>query len=247
MVTPSARGLSEARADRFVREVLLELSRHADPERQAVADWYFPTAMRVLGVRAPALRRVVRAHRTELRDEPPEVAIALAQALVDSNVMEARQVAYELVESHPTALDRISRAEVEALGRGIDNWASVDGFSCCVAGRAWLRGRIRDSTVRRWARSRDRWWRRAALASTVPLNVASRGGRGDPARTLMICELLAADPDDMVVKALSWALRSLAAHDEAAVRSFLDRHRDAIAARVKREVGNKLHTGRKSG
>ena len=36
------------------------------------------------------------------------------------------------------------------------------------------------------------------------------GGAGDAARTLAVCELLAAAQEDMVVKALSWALRALA-------------------------------------
>lgn len=57
----------------------------------------------------------------------------------------------------------------------------------------------------------DRWvWRRAVSVSTVPLNMKSRGGIGDPQRTLAVCDLLIADRDDMVVKALSWALRELA-------------------------------------
>jgi hypothetical protein len=51
----------------------------------------------------------------------------------------------------------------------------------------------------------------------------------------------------MVVKAESWALRALAPWDPAAVVAFLDRHDVRLAARIKREVGNKLRTGRKSG
>jgi hypothetical protein len=51
----------------------------------------------------------------------------------------------------------------------------------------------------------------------------------------------------MVVKAESWGLRALAPWDPAAVVAFLDRHDVRLAARVKREVGNKVRTGRKSG
>ena len=97
----------------------------------------------------------------------------------------------------------------------------------------------------RWAASPDRWWRRAALVSTVPLNLRSRGGTGDPERTLDICRRLAADGDDMVVKALSWALRELVVWDPEAVRGFLDDHHQVLAARVRREVRHKLETGRK--
>jgi 3-methyladenine DNA glycosylase AlkD len=55
------------------------------------------------------------------------------------------------------------------------------------------------------------------------------------------------DRDDMVVKAMSWALRELAKRDPGAVRAFLSKHGARLAARVRREVGNKLTTGLKAG
>jgi len=50
----------------------------------------------------------------------------------------------------------------------------------------------------------------------------------------------------MVVKALSWALRSLIRWNRRAVQEFLAEHDDVLAARVKREVRNKLETGLKN-
>jgi 3-methyladenine DNA glycosylase AlkD len=105
---------------------------------------------------------------------------------------------------------------------------------------------VSDAWNARWARSRDRWLRRIALVSTVPLNLPSRGGRGDVPRTLCVCRMLVADHDDRVVKALSWALREAAKRDPAAVRRFLTRHRASIAPRAAREVTNKLETGLKT-
>jgi hypothetical protein len=50
----------------------------------------------------------------------------------------------------------------------------------------------------------------------------------------------------MVVKALSWALRKLVPYDPKAVREFLATYDERLAARVKREVRNKLTTGLKN-
>ncbi len=61
-----------------------------------------------------------------------------------------------------------------------------------------------------------------------------------------MCRLLIDDRDDLVVKALSWALREVVVHDAAAVQAVLDRLRGHVAARVQREVGNKLTTGLKA-
>jgi len=57
---------------------------------------------------------------------------------------------------------------------------------------------------------------------------------------------LIADRDDIVYKALSWALRELAKKNPAAARKFLERHRKGMAAQVVREVQNKLTTGLKN-
>jgi 3-methyladenine DNA glycosylase AlkD len=191
---------------------------------------------------AQAVRGVRRAWSRRLRAEPAELVVALADRLVDRQ----RWVAYELVYHHPGGLAGLDLAAVERLGRGLADWGSVDAFGSYVSGPAWRLGRLPDAVVRGWAASPDRWWRRVALVSTVPLNLRARGGTGDPARTLDICGRLAADRDDMVVKALSWALRELVVWDPEAVRGFLAARGDTLAPRVRREVRSKLDTGRKT-
>jgi 3-methyladenine DNA glycosylase AlkD len=187
------------------------------------------------------VRAVRRAWSRRLRAAPGEAVVAVAMALVDRQ----RWVAYEVLSHHSGALGQLGVEEVERLGEGMGDWGSVDAFGCLVSGPVWRWGGIPDDTVHRWAGSPDRWWRRAALVSTVPLNLRSRGGTGDARRTLDICRRLAADGDDMVVKALSWALRELVVWDPEAVRRFLDTHHEVLAARVRREVRSKLETGRK--
>jgi hypothetical protein len=187
-------------------------------------------------------RRVRRAYSTRLRAVPAGDVVALASVLVERQ----RWIGYEIVYHHPGGLAALGADDVVALGRGLDSWGSVDAFGCYVSGPAWRHGSIGDEVVRGWAASPDRWWRRAALVSTVPLNLRSRGGTGDTVRTLDICARLTEDRDDMVVKALSWALRELVVWDAGAVRAFLTVHGDALAARVRREVRNKLDTGFKN-
>jgi 3-methyladenine DNA glycosylase AlkD len=58
--------------------------------------------------------------------------------------------------------------------------------------------------------------------------------------------MLIRDRDDMVVKALSWALRELSKRNPLPVSSFLEQYDEQLAPRVKREVTNKLKTGLKN-
>jgi 3-methyladenine DNA glycosylase AlkD len=193
---------------------------------------------------APNMRRVRRAWSRRLRDAPSELILEVARSL--HHVHGRGWVGFELIRYHPHALSLITEVECEEFGRGMDSWGSVDAFAGLLAGPAWMQGQIQDDVVHRWARSEDRWWRRAALVCTVVFNTPSHGGYGDVLRTLAVCRLLVDDADDMVVKGLSWALRKLVAHDPEAVRSFLAEHDAVLAARVKREVNNKLSTGLKN-
>jgi 3-methyladenine DNA glycosylase AlkD len=153
---------------------------------------------------------------------------------------------YELVHYHADTMAKLNLKKLSQLAQGIASWGEVDALACYVSGPAWREGRISDVAIHRWARSPDRWRRRAAVVSTVALNNTARGGQGDAARTLSVCDLVKLDRDDMVVKGLSWALRELAAKKPAAVRGYIDARRDVLAPRVLREVKNKLTTGVKN-
>ena len=193
-----------------------------------------------------AIRTLRREYSKQLAKSPARFVVKLALQLLGNNTIAHRFVSYELVNKHPTALGSISERDIKQFGRGINSWGSVDMFGCYLAGPAWREHQLSERLIHSWARSKDRWWRRAALVSTVPLNNKARGGTGDTRRTLEVCDLLIGDRDDMVVKAVSWALRELAKRDPDAVREFLNRNRGHLAARVIREVDNKLSTGLKN-
>lgn len=193
-----------------------------------------------------AVRGLRREYSAKLKKEPAKAVVDVAVELVSKSDFLLRFIGYELVHYHRDALVSLNSKSLEALGKGLDSWQAVDTFASYLSGPAWREGQIADSVTHRWAKSKDRWWRRAALVSTVPLNNKTRGGHGDAKRTLAVCEMLLDDRDDMVVKAMSWALRELAKRDAPAVQKFVARHRKQLASRVLREVGNKLRTGLKN-
>jgi 3-methyladenine DNA glycosylase AlkD len=192
----------------------------------------------------PNVRAVRRRYSRQLRRASPQFVLGVARALL--RTYGHRSVAYELIQAHRETFRSLGEAEIEELGQGINSWWTVDSFGRTLSGPAWRDGLVDDALIHRWARSDDLWWRRAALVSTVALNIRSRGGTGDVDRTLEVCRMLVDDHEDMVVKAMSWALRELVIHDPQTVRAFLVEHDAALAARVKREVNNKLTTGLKN-
>jgi 3-methyladenine DNA glycosylase AlkD len=193
-----------------------------------------------------SIRALRREFSKRLSKAPSDAVVDLSLQLLKREEVVPRFLAYELIQHHREALRSLNPKKLKLLGAGIDTWVAVDTFACYLAGPAWRERQVPDTLIARWARSKDRWWRRAALVSSVPLNSRARGGAGDAARTLWICEILVSDRDDMVVKALSWALRELTKRDPAAVRGFLRTHQAVLAPRVIREVQNKLRTGLKN-
>ncbi len=195
---------------------------------------------------AAAVREVRRRYSNVLGRESPTTILAVADALFSDGGWPERLVASELLVGRRDAIQLLNSAFVERWGKGLADWGSVDMYGVTVAGVAWRERRVPDGHVMKWARSSNRWLRRLALVSTVPLNSRARGGSVDASRTLLVCRSLIDDRDDMVVKALSWALRELAKRDPASVVRFMHEEDGRLAARVRREVQSKIETGRKA-
>jgi len=227
--------------------VLDQLKSYASQTRREGMSRYFTTSMQCLGVAVPDLRKVARNTSRDLRHERRATVLDLARSLLASSAFEARQLAFEILARHEPTLTTLSIAELEELGAGNDNWASVDAFSTLIAGVLWQRGRLEDATFTAWAGSSSVWWRRTAAVSTVSLNLKDRTGKGDPPRTLMIVDLLRSDRLPIIAKAVSWALRALAIRDPVAVQEYLRSNSSALPALVRREVQRKLETGLKAG
>jgi len=231
----------------IVKAIQSDLVQYADPERKKMIAINHPTSMQTLGLKVPDQRKVIESWRKILADFTERQWIELAIGLVDTEIIECQQVAFELIWKNKKALQALTVEEILLLGKSLDNWVSVDMYCMCITGFSWRTGKLQDEIIVQWARDESRWIRRSALVSTVPLNLRARGGKGDVERTLTICSILINDYDDMIVKAMSWALRELSKSDSQAVIAFMEENQDKLHSRVRREVGTKLRTGKKNG
>ena len=213
-------------------------------DHKKVAKDIFDDIQKVQVKNTPNLRIIRKKYSKKLENAAPEQILDFARYFI--NNYNYRWIAFELIRYHKTAIKIIGVKELKEFGTEINSWGAVDIFAGFLAGPAWQHGQVSDELINEWAHSEDRWRRRTALVCTVALNRRSMGGTGDIPRTLNVCRLLVDDKDDMVVKAMSWALRELIPHDVDAVRKFIKKHEDVLASRVKREVNNKLTTGLKN-
>jgi 3-methyladenine DNA glycosylase AlkD len=187
--------------------------------------------------RTDDVRNVRKYYSRLYRHASPETMLAISEHLLFDQGY--RFVPYELIYYHPGVIKLLDPERVEKLGKGINDWSSTDIYAHFIAGPAWKRGVISDELVEKWLHSPVLWWRRAAVVSTIYL-------RGNVDRMLKYTEELLDDKEDLIVKALSWVLREAIGYDRKAVEDFLVTHDDRLAARIKREVRNKLKTGLKN-
>lgn len=200
--------------------VLESLKREADPERAKLMQRYFKTGPGqygegdlFLGLTVPQARRFVGEFR--------ELPLTETLRLLRSPLHEARFVALLLqVRSYQKGAEPV-REEIYRAYCGntsfINNWDLVDCSAGHIVG-AHLHDRPR-SLLYTFADSRLLWERRIAVMATYHFI-----RQGEYTDTLRIAELLLADREDLIHKAVGWMLREIGNRDREAEEGFLRRH-----------------------
>jgi len=229
---------------KIVKDIIVTLEELADPVRKSKAEVLYPTSMKIYGVWNTKLNDIAKLLKTDTKKWIIQDVIQLAKELVDTNIYECRFIAYKLIGRNKKVLSRMTVDDMENLRKGLDNWESVDCFALLISGILWSEDVITDKMVVSWAKSENLWERRLALATTVGLNMKTNGIKASPKKTIMICNLLLDDKADMVIKALSWAIRELAEVDRNSAKEYFKENYNKFAPRVKREVRAKLEPGK---
>jgi len=234
------------KVDTIVKEIIEALTDLGSAERREKSKTYFPTSQKVLGVFNPDIKAVLKETRSSYGPGSPGEWISLCKALVATGVFECQVLAFEMIGRDRKLLDALEYRDLSALGKNLDNWASVDHYTVGIFGVLWGKGVVKDSHIDKLLKSDNFWERRVAVVATVALNLKSRGGKGDTPRTIAVCQRVVDDHHDMIQKALSWALRELSKRDRETVQDFMDRYKNRLANRVLREVNHKLEFGTKN-
>lgn len=232
--------------EKLVNDVIYKLESYRNEKRKEQAKTYYPTSMQVIGVVVPDIKKVIKELNKQTIHYNSCQKHTLAQNLVDTNIFECQQVAYEYLGKQPKTLKDLTPAIVYSLGKNLDNWVSVDMYSLFIVGYAWRENLLTTEQIKEYIHSPDVWQRRIAIVSTVALNQKARGAIGDTLRTLEICKLVIDDHKDLINKALSWALRELSKVDRESVIEFLQEYNNRLHSRVKKEVNHKLYFGTKN-
>jgi 3-methyladenine DNA glycosylase AlkD len=171
--------------------------------------WFFKEEIKSRGWYTAELRKVaVRFRRTIIREQGTDFLLRVADKLFQGRVLEEKVFAVFLLEK---LVDQFGDEEFrlfESWLPRIRSWADHDALVHYLIGPMLVGKATRAQSVFVWARSPERWHRRAACVALI------RGARRKMflSQIKRLSNLLLHDEDDMVQKGLGWLLRETAKH-----------------------------------
>ncbi len=178
---------------------------NVDEQTRNGATRYFKEAITVYGVNTATVGRIAKTHWNQVKGLEKKEIFSLCEELYCSGVMEEAFVAADWL---PNIAERFERSDLATFKRWIecyiDNWAKCDGFCNHTVGDFMQKFPDCVSELKEWAKSDNRWLKRAAAVSLI---VPAKKGMF-LREAFEICDLLLADGDDLVQKGYGWLLKA---------------------------------------
>src|SRR5882724_1990791 len=200
-----------ATAASFANEIRRALKAGGSPERSSSVQRFFKEEVQSHGWRTADLRRAaVRWRREILQKSDLKSLLQVADHLFAGTINEDKNVAVFLLENITDKFGDEEFRLLESWLPRISNWSDHDALVHYLIAPMVVAKPARASRVFDWAKSRNRWFRRAACVALI------QGARRKIffPEIIRLSSMLLSDEDDMVRKGLGWLLRETAKADE---------------------------------
>lgn len=199
-------------------EIRSVLKRDGSAEHAAGVQWFFKEEVKSHGWYAADLRRLARTYkRSILKESGLAFLVRVADRLFRGRVLEEKVVAVLLLEKSTSSFGDDHFALFESWLDRISSWADHDALVHYLIAPMIAAKPSRAREVFRWAKSKDRWHRRAACVALIQGTRQKQFFR----EITRLSGVLLRDEDDMVQKGLGWLLRETAKADRKATLPYL--------------------------
>lgn len=209
----------------IVEKVRQTLIGAADEKTRLSGERFFKEEVKIYGVASASAQKFSRDFFKEVKDLPKDEILALCEEFWKSGYMEESFVACHWSD---LILDRLVREDFATLERWVSlyvsNWASCDTLCNHTVGGFIDMYPEYLGELKRWAKSSNRWVKRA---SAVSLIIPARNGRylGD---IFEIADILLLDKDDMVQKGYGWMLKAASQAHQQEVFEYVVRNKGVM-------------------
>jgi len=219
----------------IANEIKAEIIKEADPQHAKRVTQYFREPITTHGLTAPKEKEIARRyyHRVK-KDLPP--AIQVTQQLIESQILEEASIGIRILRRMTRHLTPAHFDTVDTWVDLLTNWANTDGLSTWIIADIINKDPNLTDRLQEWTTSKNRWRRRAAAVSLVP--IARKGDMLD--QVFRITDRLMTDNDDMVRKGVGWLLKEASKEHPQEIRNYLLKWRPETSALILRYASEKL-------
>jgi 3-methyladenine DNA glycosylase AlkD len=191
--------------NKIIENLRSELIRNADERTRLSGERFFKEDVKLYGIKSALVQQIGKDHYKTITDKSKPHIFSLCEELWESGNMEESFVAcnwsYNVRKSYePSDFETFEKW----VNRYVGNWASCDTLCNHTVGTFVEMFPVFLSGLKKWARSDNRWVKRA---SSVSLIVPARKGLFLE-DIFEIANILHSDKDDMVQKGYGWMLKA---------------------------------------
>jgi 3-methyladenine DNA glycosylase AlkD len=228
---------------KFLQGMRRELRAHSDGRIRDQVQRYFKEEVKAYGIKTAAVMEIGKKYLRSIKDRGKHEIFAACGELWRSGYLEESGIACIWAYSVRKEFEPEDLSVFEGwIGRHVTNWASCDTLCNHTVGALLESYPERLADMKKWARSGNRWMRRA---SAVSLIVPARKGMF-LREVLAIADILLTDDDDMVQKGYGWMLKVASQARQKEVFDYVMKRKDTMPRTALRYAIEKMPKGLKA-
>ncbi|RLC33207.1 DNA alkylation repair protein [Candidatus Shapirobacteria bacterium] len=188
------------------KEIEKDLLNLADLIYKKGCQRFFKEKVKNMGVRVPDRRKIAKKYWQIIKNWEKKEILDLAEELLKRDLGEYRTIAFQWSFE---LKNRFEKVDFNRWERWIDdytkNWGAVDDFCTHSLGYFLVEFPQFLKEMNNWAKSKNRWKRRATAVSLI--YGVRRKTAGFLDQIFEVAEILLKDEDDLVQKGYGWALK----------------------------------------
>ena len=190
--------------NQLITSIREDLIRNSDERTRIQGEKYFKENIKIYGLKSAQVEKISKEYYNTIADKSKTNIFSLCEELWQSRFIEEAGIAcmwsYNVRKQYEPVDFKIFEKWVNKY---VSNWAACDTFCNHTVGAFIEMYPSYLEELKRWARSGNRWVKRAAAVSLIV--PARKGLFLDD--IFEIADILHSDPDDMVQKGYGWMLK----------------------------------------
>jgi len=188
-----------------INKIRQELKQNSDQKTKKTGQNFFKEKIRLYGVKTAIVTRIGKEYFKDIKNKKKTEIFDLCEELWRSGYVEESFIAcnwsYYVRKDYETGDFKVFEKWISNF---VSNWASCDTLCNHTVGAFVEMYPEYVSDLKKWARSKNRWMRRAsAVALIIPAK------QGEFLKDIMeIADILLLDQDDLVQKGYGWMLKT---------------------------------------